>query len=132
MPAPDASDRPTKGLEIGITLGFLLAVVAIIAYFLAPGLVVNKRITVECKAGPTASAVPPTPSPEISKLTHDEKLIIGLLCICVMVWFFKVAIFSELVDRMEKLEARLDQWGKHDATTRETIMKLLEPTPARQ
>jgi hypothetical protein len=132
MPAPDACDRPTKAVEIGITLGFLLAVVAIIAYFLAPGLVVSKRITVECKAAPPASAVPPTPSPEISKLTLDDRLVAGLFFSCIMVGLVKLMTTSELVDRMEKLEARLDQWGKHDATTRETIMKLLEPTPARQ
>jgi hypothetical protein len=41
--------------------------------------------------------------------------------------FLKLMTAVDLVERIEKVEARLEQWGKHDAVTRETIMRLLEP-----
>jgi hypothetical protein len=56
---------------------------------------------------------------------------ISVLCVCAVLGFLKLMTTLELEERIEKIEALLEQWGKHDAATGESIMKLLEPT-ARQ
>jgi hypothetical protein len=115
-----------------LSLAVATVVVTSVYFMHGPGLVLTRinqteRITVECKAGPPTV---PVPSSENSKPSLSE-IIILVLCVCAMLLvvlgFLKLMTAVELVERIEKVEARLEQWGKHDAVTRETIMRLLEP-----
>ena len=123
MPRP--SDPP-KVVECAALVGMLLALVVVSMYFMhGPGLVLTRinqteRITVECKAGP-----PTAPKSSESSWSSLGELILFGICVCAALGFLKFMTAVELVERMEKLEARLEQQGKHDAATRETIMKLL-------
>ncbi len=134
MPAPCPSDPP-RVVECAALVGMLLALVVTSMYFIhGPGLVLTRinqteRITVECKAGPAAgTAVPPSLGPPWLVMAET---IIGGLCACALLGFLTLGWSADLESRLKKLEARLEQQGKHDAATRESIMRLLEPT-ARQ
>jgi hypothetical protein len=109
-----------------LSLAVATVVVTSVYFMHGPGLVLTRinqteRITVECKAGP-----PTAPTSSESSKPSPGELILLAICVCA-VWlgFLKFMTAFDLVERMEKLEARLEQQGKHDAATRETIMKLL-------
>ncbi len=55
----------------------------------------------------------------------DIKMIIGGLCMCAMLGVLSLMQSADLEDRLKNVETRLEQCGKHDAATRESVMKLL-------
>jgi hypothetical protein len=108
MPRPsDHSKLPELAV---LALGMFIGLVITNTYFVhGPALGLTRinqteRITVECKAGPPTA---PTSS-ESSKPSHAEMILLGI-CVCAC-WlgFLKFMTAVELVERMEKLEARIE------------------------
>ncbi len=122
MPRP--SDPP-RVVEVAALVGMLLALVVTSMYFMhGPGLVLTRinqteRITVECKA---AGPPPPMPCKEIAELASYARMIISYLVAGTMLSILRLYGCHDLMDRLKKIEARIEHWGPPDVT-RESVAK---------
>jgi hypothetical protein len=126
MPRPsDHSKLPELAvLAIGMFLGLLVTT----TYFIRvePLLVTRinqtERITLECKA---AGPPPPTPCKEIAELGWWARMIISYLVAGTMLSILRLYGCHDLMDRLKKIEARIEHWGPPDVT-RESVAKSSE------
>ena len=102
-----------------------LGLVMTTMYFVhGPGLVVTRinqteRITVECKA---AGPPPPMPCKEIAELAWWARMMISYLVAGTMLSILRLYGCHEFMDRLKKIEARIEHWGPPDVT-RESVAK---------
>jgi hypothetical protein len=124
MPRPsDHSKLPELAvLAIGMFLGLLVTT----TYFIrVEPLVVTRinqteRITIECRA---AGPPPPImPCKEIAELAWWARMIISYLVAGTMLSILRLYGCHDLMDRLKKIEARIEHWGPPDVT-RESVAK---------
>jgi hypothetical protein len=122
MPRPSDHSGPAElaALVAGIFLGLLVTAV----YFIRVEPLVltrinqTERITVECKAaGPTT-----TSCKEIAELAWWARMIISYLVAGTMLSILRLYGCFDLMDRLKKIEARIEHWGPPDVT-RESVAK---------
>ncbi len=126
MPRPSDHSGPAElaALVAGIFLGLLVTSV----YFIrAEPLILTRinqteRITVECKA---AGPPPPMPCKEIAELAWWARMIISYLVAGTMLSILRLVSALDLMDRLKKIEARIDHWGPPHLT-RESVAKSSE------
>jgi hypothetical protein len=83
----------------------------------------TERITVEFKsAGPPP---PIMPCKEIAELAWWARMIISYLVACTMLSILRLVSALDLMDRLKKIEARIDHWGPPHLT-RESVAKSSE------
>jgi hypothetical protein len=76
----------------------------------------TERITVECKAtGPTT-----TSCKEIAELASYARMIISYLVAGTMLSILRLYGVFDLMDKLKKIEARIEHWGPPDVT-RESV-----------
>ena len=123
MPRPSDHSGPAElaALVAGIFLGLLVTAV----YFIRVEPLVltrinqTERITVEFKAtGPP----PPIPCKEIAELASYARIIVSYLVAGTMLSILRLYGCHDLMDRLKKIEARIEHWGPPDVT-RESVAK---------
>ena len=124
MPRPSDHSGPAElaALVAGIFLGLLVTAV----YFIRVEPLVltrinqTERITVEFKA---AGPPPPImPCKEIAELASYARMIISYLVAGTMLSILRLYGCHDLMDRLKKIEARIEHWGPPDVT-RESVAK---------
>jgi hypothetical protein len=124
MPARRPSDHSGPAELAALAAGMFLGLLVTATYFIRvePAILTRinqtERISVECKAaGP-----PPPPSKENAELASSARMIISYLCAGTMLSILRLYGCLDLIDRLKKIEARIEHWGPPDVT-RESVAK---------